>query len=118
MGIHNYGDVNRVRTTFTSSIIRQAHHYNRSTNFWFTETGGIVKFGRNFPCSTSRAASRLKNMFKLARTYHSSGVQRAYVYNWTGAGCNARFDAGLTAPDGSPRAAYTVLRQQLANFLR
>jgi hypothetical protein len=45
-------------------------------------------------------------------------VQRAYVYNWTAAGCNARFDAGLTAPDGSPRAAYTVLRQQLANFLR
>jgi len=118
VGIHNYGDVNRVRTTFTSSIIRQAHRYNGSTNFWFTETGGIVKFGRNFPCSTSRAASRLKNMFKLARTYHSSGVQRAYVYNWTGAGCNARFDAGLTAPDGSPRAAYTVLRQQLANFLR
>jgi hypothetical protein len=118
VGIHNYGDVNRVRTTFTSSIIRQAHHYNRSTNFWFTETGGIVKFGRNFPCSTSRAASRLKNMFKLARTYHSSGVDRAYVYNWTGAGCNARFDAGLTAPDGSPRAAYTVLRQQLSNFLR
>ena len=77
-----------------------------------------MKFGRNFPCSTSRAASRLKNMFKLARRYHSSGVQRAYVYNWTGAGCNARFDAGLTAPDGSPRAAYTVLRQQLANFLR
>jgi hypothetical protein len=118
VGIHNYGDVNRVRTTFTSSIIRQAHKYNRATKFWFTETGGIVKFGSNFPCSTSRAASRLKNMFKLARTYHSSGVERAYVYNWTGAGCNARFDAGLTAPDGSTRPAYTVLRQQLPNFLR
>jgi hypothetical protein len=118
VGIHNYGDVNRVRTTFTSSIIRQAHKYNRSTKFWFTETGGIVKFGGSFPCSTSRAASRLKNMFQLARTYHSSGVERAYVYNWTGAGCDARFDAGLTAPDGATRQAYTVLRQQLPNFLR
>jgi len=118
VGIHNYGDVNRVRTTFTSSIIRQAHRYNRSTNFWFTETGGIVKFGRSFPCSTSRAASRLRNMFKLARTYHSSGVQRAYVYNWTGAGCDARFDAGLTTPSGATRPAYNVLRQQLPNFLR
>ncbi|HEX6698941.1 MAG TPA: hypothetical protein VF080_19175 [Solirubrobacteraceae bacterium] len=118
VGIHNYGDVNRVRTTFTRNIIRQAHHYNRSTNFWFTETGGIVKFGRSFPCSTSRAASRLRNMFKLAGTYHSSGVQRAYVYNWTGAGCDARFDAGLTAPNGATRQAYTVLRQQLPNFLR
>jgi len=118
VGIHNYGDVNRVRTTFTRNIIRQAHKYNGATKFWFTETGGIVKFGRSFPCSTSRAASRLKNMFNLARTYHSSGVDRAYVYNWTGAGCNARFDAGLTAPDGSTRKGYTVLRQQLPNFLR
>ena len=32
VGIHNYGDVNRVRTTFTRNIIRQSHHYNRSTN--------------------------------------------------------------------------------------
>ena len=118
VGIHNYGDVNRVRTTFTSSIIRQSHKYNRSTKFWFTETGGIVKFGRSFPCSTSRAASRLKNMFQLARTYHSSGVERAYVYNWTGAGCDARFDAGLTTPSGATRQGYTVLRQQLPNFLR
>jgi hypothetical protein len=118
VGIHNYGDVNRVRTTFTRSIIRESHKYNGATRFWFTETGGIVKFGSSFPCSTSRAASRLKNMFKLARTYHSSGVERAYVYNWTGAGCDARFDAGLTTPSGSSRPAYTVLRQQLPNFLR
>jgi hypothetical protein len=118
VGIHNYGDVNRLRTTFTRNIIRQSHHYNGGTKFWFTETGGIVKFGRSFPCSTSRAASRLKSMFKLARTYHTSGVDRAYVYNWTGAGCNARFDAGLTGPDGSTRKGYTVLRQQLPNYLR
>jgi hypothetical protein len=118
VGIHNYGDVNRQRTTFTRNIIRQSHRYNRSTRFWFTETGGIVNFGRSFPCSTSRAASRLRNMFSLARTYHSSGVDRAYIYNWTGPGCDARFDAGLTGPDGSTRAGYTVVRQQLPNFLR
>jgi hypothetical protein len=118
VGIHNYGDVNRLRTTFTRNIIRQAHVYNRATRIWFTETGGIVKFGRGFPCSTSRAASRLRYMFKLARTYRTSGVDRAYAYNWSGAGCDARFDAGLTAPDGSTRPAYTVLRQQLPNFLR
>jgi hypothetical protein len=118
VGIHNYGDVNRLRTTFTRSIIRQAHKYNRATRIWFTETGGIVKFGSSFPCSTSRAASRLRYMFTLARIYRSSGVDRAYVYNWTGAGCAARFDAGLAAPDGSTRPAYTVLRQQLPNFLR
>jgi hypothetical protein len=118
VGIHNYGDVNRRRTVFTRNIIHEAHRYNRSTAFWFTETGGLVKFGRSFPCSTSRAASRLKDMFKLARTYRASGVRRVYIYNWTGAGCDARFDAGLTAPNGSTRPAYTVLRQQLPNYLR
>jgi hypothetical protein len=118
VGIHNYGDVNRLRTTFTRNVIRQAHGYNRATRIWFTETGGIVKFGRSFPCSTSRAASRLRFMFTLARTYRTSGVDRAYVYNWSGAGCAARFDAGLTAPNGATRSAYTVLRGQLPHFLR
>jgi hypothetical protein len=118
VGIHNYGDVNRRRTTFTRSIIRQSRAFNRRTRFWFTETGGIVKFGRNFPCSESRASSRLRNMFTLARTYRRSGVQRLYVYNWTGAGCDARFDAGLVGPDGTPRRGYRYLRQALANYLR
>ncbi|MEA2324681.1 MAG: hypothetical protein QOD81_4531 [Solirubrobacteraceae bacterium] len=118
VGIHNYGDVNRNRTTFTRSMIRQSRSFNRNTRFWFTETGGIVKFGRNFPCSTSRAAKRLKNMFTLARTYRSSGVERVYVYNWSGAGCDARFDAGLVDADGTPRAGYRYLRQVLPNYLR
>ncbi|WCB96544.1 hypothetical protein DSM104299_05304 [Baekduia alba] len=118
VGIHNYGDVNRRRTTFTRSIIRQAHHYNSRTRFWFTETGGIVKFGRSFPCNTTRAANRIDTMFSLARRFRTSGVQRMYVYNWTGAGCAARFDAGLTTPAGTPRAAYTTLRRQLVNYER
>jgi hypothetical protein len=118
VGIHNYGDVNRKRTTFTRSIIRQAHHYNRHTRFWLTETGGIVKFGRDFPCSTSRAKSRLQWMFSLARRYRTSGIERLYIYNWTGAGCDARFDAGLTSPHGTPRAGYRYVRRALPNYLR
>lgn len=118
VGIHNYGDVNRNRTTFTRSIIAQARAYNSRSRFWFTETGGIVKFGRSFPCDTSRAAARLKNMFSLARTYRRSGVERLYVYNFTGAGCESRFDAGLVEPDGTPRAGYHYLRSALRNYLR
>ena len=68
VGIHNYGDVNRQRTTFTKSIISQAHEFNKKTRFWFTETGGLVKFGASFPCSEERAKNRLKHMFSLART--------------------------------------------------
>jgi hypothetical protein len=118
VGIHNYGDVNRKRTTYTRNIIRQSRRYNRRTQFWFTETGGIVKFGSSFPCSTTRARNRLSNMFSLAKRYRRSGVKRIYVYNWTGAGCEARFDAGLTNPDGSVRPGYTYLRSKLSNFLR
>jgi hypothetical protein len=118
VGIHNYGDVNRKRTTFTRSIIREARRYNTRTRFWLTETGGIVKFGRSFPCSTSRAASRTSWMFHVARLFRTSGLQRLYIYNWTGAGCQARFDAGLTAPSGATRAAYRYLRTVLPNYLR
>jgi hypothetical protein len=118
VGIHNYGDVNRNRTTFTKAIIQQSRSFNKRSRFWFTETGGIVKFGRNFPCDTTRAASRLKNMFTLARTYRGSGVERIYVYNFSGAGCDARFDAGLVEPDGTPRAGYRYLRLALKNYLR
>jgi hypothetical protein len=118
VGIHNYGDVNRQRTTFTRNIIHITHRYNKSSKFWFTETGGIVEFGRDFPCNTTRAANRIKNMFSLAKTYRTAGVQRIYVYNWTGAGCSARFDAGLTDPDGTPRKGYTVLRANLGNYER
>jgi hypothetical protein len=120
VGIHNYGDVNRKRTTFTRNIIRQAHAFNRRAHFWFTETGGLVKFGRSFPCSKERARNRLRNMFSLARKYHGSGVDRLYVYNWTGPsnGCDARFDAGLVNFDGTPRPGYTYLKSALPNYLR
>jgi hypothetical protein len=118
VGIHNYGDVNRKRASFTRAIISQARRYNRHTRFWLTETGGIVKLGRSFACSTTRAAARLSWMFHLARVYRTSGIDRLYIYNWTGAGCDARFDAGLTAPDGAPRAGYRYLRKVLPNYLR
>jgi len=120
VGIHNYGDVNRQRTTFTKNIISQSREFNKRTRFWFTETGGLVKFGRSFPCSQERARNRLKNMFSLARTYRTSGVERLYVYNFTGPadGCDARFDAGLTNFDGTARPGYNYLKDALPNYQR
>jgi hypothetical protein len=120
VGIHNYGDVNRQRTTFTRNIIRQSRSFNSRSRFWFTETGGLVKFGRSFPCNKTRARNRLRNMFSLARTYRTSGVERLYVYNWSGpsTGCDARFDAGLVNADGTPRPGYNYLRDALPNYLR
>ncbi len=72
IGLHNYGDVNRGRSTYTSLMIKTARKYNRSAKFWFTETGGLVEFGRGFTCSTSRAATRTKSVFTLAKKYSRS----------------------------------------------
>lgn len=118
VGLHNYGDVNRRRSTYTRSMISTARRYNRSTKFWLTETGGIVKFGRSFPYSPYRAKLRLATMFSLANRYRRSGIQRLYVYQWTGSGRDARFDAGLTNPDGSVRPGYGYLRKKLPGYLR
>jgi hypothetical protein len=122
VGIHNYGDVNRNRTTYTSKMVSTTRKYNRSAKFWFTETGGLVEFKTTktvFKCDTKRAAKQTKQVFTLASKYKSLGVQRVYLYNWTGAGCGkTRFDAGLTNPDGSVRPAYNTVKALLSKYSR
>jgi hypothetical protein len=117
VGIHNYSDVNRKRTRGTKSIIKTAKRYNRNSQFWLTETGGVVNFGGAFPYNESRAASRLSYLFKTTKQLRRD-IKRVYVYNWTGAPRGARFDAGLTNSDGSARPALAVFKKQIKSFLR
>ena len=51
-----------------------------SGKVWLTETGGIVKLGRSFPSSTTRAAKALGCMFTLAKS--NPRIQRLYVYQF------------------------------------
>jgi hypothetical protein len=108
-GLHNYGDVNRKRTSFTKLMLRSV-----PGEVWLTETGGIVKLLPSFKRSTTRAASRTKGMFKLVNRYDSkrrgmrSKITRLFVYTYYGAARSARFDAGLVNPDGSKRPAFKV----------
>ena len=124
VGIHNYSDVNRNRSTGTSAIIRSVRRYDSHTKFWFTETGAPASFGRSFPYSEARQAARITNMFTYASRYRASGVERVYFYNWFGiessdvCGNTCRFDAGLVDADGSLRPAYVVFRAKLANYSR
>jgi hypothetical protein len=124
VGIHNYSDVNRSRSTGTSKIISTARRYNRSSKFWFTETGALASFRGSFPYSESRQASRIRNMFSLASRYKSRGVQRVYEYNWfgiengTGCGTSCLFDAGLVDPDGTPRPVLNVFASKLKSYSR
>jgi hypothetical protein len=123
VGIHNYADVNRGRSTGTRKIITTARRYNRATKFWFTETGALASFRGSFPYSESRQAARMRNMFSLASRFKRLGVQRVYEYNWFGVengGCgrSCLFDAGLVDPDGAPRPAYDVFATKLKNYSR
>jgi len=118
VGIHNYGDTNRHRTSGTRDIIRAVHRYNGGARFWFTETGGIVNLGRSFRCSTSRAARALTYMFHLARVYRAS-VSRLYAYNYFAPkrACQG-FDSGLVTHGGKARKGYRVFKAGAAHFTR
>ena len=92
--------------------------------FWFTETGALASFGKSFPSSESRQASRIKNMFTHASRYKSRGVQRVYSYNFfgieNGTTCSSRwhFDAGLVDPDGTPRPVFFTFKRKLGSYSR
>ena len=118
-GLHNYGDVNRLRTSGTRRMLRTV-----PGQVWLTETGGILKFLPSFKRSTKRQANRTKYMFRLVANYDSrrsgmrSRITRLYNYQWTGVARNSRFDAGLVNPNGSPRKAYKVFKRFAAPYAR
>jgi hypothetical protein len=105
-GLHNYSDTNRFRTSGTRDMLEQV-----PGDIWLTETGGLAQFGRSFPLDLERQARAVAYTFKLLRL--SPRIRRLYIYNWTGAPPDARFDAGLTNPDGSARPAYATLKRNL-----
>ena len=126
VGIHNYSDTNRYRSSGTRLIIRTTKRYNPRAKFWLTETGGVVKFGSSFRCNPSnpasaerKAAKAIDYMFKLTRQFRRD-LQRLYIYNFFGDGCQGRFDAGLVQSNGNPtpRPGYERVRKQMKNFRR
>jgi len=122
IGIHNYSEVNRRikkgtdRYPGTARIIKAVRKKNKKAKFWYTETGGVVNFGSNFPCDKRRPVSRTKFLFELVNKYQKD-VVRLYNYNFTGANCDG-FDAGLTEADGSIRPAYKEFKKHLKNHKR
>ena len=126
VGIHNYSDTNRRRSTGTKNALDAVRRYVKQPRFWFTETGGIVKLGEtgDFTCNPlsatsvrnaeARANRAVSWMFTLAKRYRSQ-VDRLYVYQWTGSSCDPseRFDAGLVRADGSARPSYDTVKRQL-----
>ena len=108
-GLHNYKDVNRRQDKGLRTMLDAV-----PGEVWLTETGGIVKLEPSFPFSPSRAASRTRYLFQQADKYDRvrAGLRgklgRVYNYRWYGEPADSRFDAGLVAQDGTPRAALAT----------
>ena len=113
-GLHNYSDVNRSRYTITTKVMKVL-----PGQVWLTETGGLVKFEKNFPYSTKRANKATKFLFKLADRFSKkrkglrSKVTRVYPYTFYGENKGERFDAGIVGPVENPavRPAYKTFKK-------
>jgi hypothetical protein len=125
VGVHNYSDTNRYRSSGTRLILRTVKRQNRRAKFWLTETGGVVKFA-SFRCNPNnpgpaerRAAKAIDYMFKLVKQFRRD-FQRLYIYNFFGDACQGRFDAGIVKSnsDPEPRAGYNRVRVHMRNFRR
>ena len=87
---------------------------------WLTETGGIVKLAAELQALARRAPRpRTKDMFKLVNKYDTKRARHALedhapvrLHLVRRATRSARFDAGLVNPDGSPRPAFSVFKQE------
>jgi hypothetical protein len=106
-GLHNYSDTNRFRNKGTKAVLAAVRG-----QLWLTETGGVVKFGSEFPnrhgSGLKRAKRALTYAFKLAQS--NRRITRLYIFNWFGAASTARFDAGLMDSHGNRRPSYAVVR--------
>ena len=112
-GLHNYSDVNRFRSTGTTTLIRAMG----CREIWLTETGGLYDFG-SFWSSKTRKGCRsntscqlkaTKYMFSLARK--NKRIKRLYNYTFFG-GVTPRFDAGIIEGTET-RPAYEEIRKRL-----
>ena len=111
-GIHNYSDTNRFSTKRTRALLNAT----RRGEVWLTETGGIVRFGKSFPFSTSRAAKALGCMFTIAKS--NKRIKRLYIYNYGAADAGGSFDSGLVNADDSRRPGWTVVQKRKARACR
>jgi Glycosyl hydrolase catalytic core len=105
-GLHNYPDANRFSTRRTRKFLRRL-----PGQIWFTETGGVVKFGNRFARNERRAARAVAQVFRLTRL--SPRITRVYFYNWRAQPGARRWDSGLIAASGRTRPAFRILVRYL-----
>ena len=115
-GLHNYGDVNRRRTTFTKLMLRSV-----PGEVWLTETGGIVKLSPSFRRSpVARQGAHEGHVQARQQVRHEAPrpaledhapVRLHMVRRGPAAPAST---PGLVNPDGTPRPAFTVFKKNAA----
>jgi hypothetical protein len=115
-GIHNYEDVNHLRTTGTDALLAVT-----TGEIWLTEGAGLVRYfdGQRvtYPYDEARAADATRFMFDYIDG-HLDRVTRLYYYglqNRTGSDDN--FDTALLRRDGNKRPAWDIVAARLAKLL-
>ena len=111
-GLHNYVDVNRLRSSGTRRLLDAV-----KGQVWITETGGVVHRGHykgkaKFEESASHAGTVTKYALRLAADHPE--ITRVYLYHWSTDARNALWDSGLIGPRGHLRPGFLAL----AAFLR
>jgi hypothetical protein len=112
-GLHNYLDVNRLRTSGTRRLLRALP---RRARVWITETGGVVrrKHFRNkasFPENPAHAGQVTRFVLQTARAL--ARIDRVYLYHWNVDRDDATWDSGLIDPRGRTRPGFTALARAL-----
>jgi hypothetical protein len=116
-GIHNYEDVNHLRSTGTDALLRLT-----TGAIWLTEGAGLVRFvdgsGRTtFSYDEQRAADATRFMFDYVDA-HLDRVTRLYYYGLQNrTPDDDRFDTALLRRDGTGRPAWDVVSARLGRLL-
>ncbi|HUR85930.1 MAG TPA: hypothetical protein VMY78_11335 [Solirubrobacteraceae bacterium] len=116
-GVHNYEDVNHLRTTGTDALLRET-----TGEIWLTEAAGLVRYqdgsGRvTYPYDEQRAADATRFMFDYVDG-HLDRVTRLYYYALQPRlPADDFFDTGLLRRDGSKRPAWDIVGARLGKLL-
>ncbi len=116
-GVHNYEDVNHLRTSGTDALLRET-----TGEIWLTEAAGLVRYqdgsGRvTFPYDEQRAADATRFMFDYVDR-HLDRVTRLYYYALQPRSpADDFFDTGLLRRDGSKRPSWDIVASRFARLL-
>jgi uncharacterized membrane protein YgcG len=113
VGLHNYLDVNRLRSSGTRKLLKAF-----KGQVWITESGGVVyrrKFKAkvaDFPENATHAGKVTRFVLDLSKKL-SSRVKRVYLYHWNADRPEPTWDSGLIDWAGIARPGFAALARHL-----